>query len=247
MAAADECGQTQGIGPSIMHSLKLLAAAACSLILSGCAAEYPLLKMVQTVNLGGQTISKSSSGGSAFKPPSSMAGDRQLQSRLFAAEDEAQLILAGISVLQDSGFTINETEKTIGLATAVKTLDPQEVAEANTEDGDRDLAALLTSLATVAMVGILADVLGLDDDDDDKTESSLEPEDAEVISHEIRVNYVTRPAPQKEGEFLARVTFQRILTDADGVQYAEILRDPSLYTSFFGKLSKAVFLDAHQL
>lgn len=49
--------------------------------------------------------------------------DRQTQTRAFETEDETALLAAGIAVLQDMGYTIDETEKEAGLVSASKTVD----------------------------------------------------------------------------------------------------------------------------
>ena len=61
----------------------------------------------------------------------------------------------------------------------------------------------------------------------------------------IRVSLVVRPSPQaKAGDaYLVRVTFQRIVTRTDKSTYVETLKEPELYTKFFERLSKAVFIE----
>lgn len=49
--------------------------------------------------------------------------DRQIQSRFFETEDEVALLSSGIGVLQDMGYTLDESEKNAGLLTASKTVD----------------------------------------------------------------------------------------------------------------------------
>ncbi len=49
--------------------------------------------------------------------------DRQLQTRQFKTKNDVELISAGIGVLQDMGYTIDETEKDVGLVTASKVAD----------------------------------------------------------------------------------------------------------------------------
>lgn len=58
-----------------------------------------------------------------FVPPATYLQDRKVQSRAFKTEDEIELLSAGISVLQDMGYTIDETEKKLGVITASKTVD----------------------------------------------------------------------------------------------------------------------------
>lgn len=65
------------------------------------------------------------------------------------------------------------------------------------------------------------------------------------IQH-ITASYVTRPS--LKGNILVRVMFQRIVyNDRNEVSRAEALDDPELYSQFFTKLQKAVFLRAHEL
>jgi hypothetical protein len=51
-----------------------------------------------------------------------------------------------------------------------------------------------------------------------------------------------------KGESIVRVTFQRIIFNDRGfVSRAEQIKDPELYKKFYEKLSKAVFLEAHEI
>ena len=61
----------------------------------------------------------------------------------------------------------------------------------------------------------------------------------------IRASVVTRPVG---GGINVRVTFQRVIWNTDGrLSRLEKLDDPEMYQGFFEKLSKAVFLEAHEL
>ena len=61
----------------------------------------------------------------------------------------------------------------------------------------------------------------------------------------IRASIVTKPL----GEAIAvRVTFQRLVwNDHNQVSRLERVDDPKIYQEFFDKLSKSVFLDAHEI
>jgi hypothetical protein len=61
----------------------------------------------------------------------------------------------------------------------------------------------------------------------------------------IRVSLVVRPSLQSKAgdEYLVRVTFQRIVKQSNGAISMESLSEPELYTHFFDKLSKAVFIE----
>jgi hypothetical protein len=49
--------------------------------------------------------------------------DRQTQTRIFETSNEISLLSAGIAVLQDMGYTIDGTQKDVGLVSASKTVD----------------------------------------------------------------------------------------------------------------------------
>lgn len=55
--------------------------------------------------------------------------DRQLQSRKFKTTDEIALLTAGVNVLQDMGYNIEETEKNIGLITCMKNTDATDTGQ----------------------------------------------------------------------------------------------------------------------
>jgi hypothetical protein len=59
----------------------------------------------------------------AFKLSPTSLEDRQLQSRRFSTMDNKLLLSAGASVLQDMGYTIDESNTTLGVLTASKDAD----------------------------------------------------------------------------------------------------------------------------
>jgi hypothetical protein len=62
----------------------------------------------------------------------------------------------------------------------------------------------------------------------------------------FRACVVTRPVG--ENSIIVRVTFQRIVwNDKGGISVLEGLMDPIQYQEFFSKLSKSIFLEAHEL
>jgi len=61
----------------------------------------------------------------------------------------------------------------------------------------------------------------------------------------FRVSIVTRPA---SNEMAVRATFQRIVwNDHNQVSKLEPIEEPGIYQEFFERLSKSVFLEAHEL
>ena len=66
------------------------------------------------------------------------------------------------------------------------------------------------------------------------------------VSQTIRVSLFT--SKSAKGGYILRATFQRIVMNAHNqVSAAETLLDEKLYTEFFSKLSKAVFLEAQDI
>jgi len=64
----------------------------------------------------------------------------------------------------------------------------------------------------------------------------------------IKASVVTHPSYESTGKMAVRVTFQRVVWDNYGrITKLERLNDSELYTGFFEKLSKAVFLEAHDI
>lgn len=140
---------------------------------------------------------------------------RQLQTRRFESKDEKALLAAGAAVLQDLGFTLDESETGLGVIVASK---------------DR------SAVETAQVVGsiFLALVAGVSVPWDEK--------------QKIRSSLITRPAGPDSNNTFVRVTFQRIVWNTQGqVSRTEPLDEPMFYQEFFERLSKAVFLHAHEL
>jgi len=64
----------------------------------------------------------------------------------------------------------------------------------------------------------------------------------------MRASVISRPIGEQSEQIAVRVTFQRIVWNSQNqVTKREGIRDPAAYQEFFDKLSKAIFLEAHQL
>jgi hypothetical protein len=64
----------------------------------------------------------------------------------------------------------------------------------------------------------------------------------------LRASVITRPVGENHEHIAVRVTFQRIVWNTDNeISKAEALKAPAQYQKFFDQLSKAVFLEAHEI
>ena len=137
---------------------------------------------------------------------------RQLQTRSFETKEEKKLLSSGASVLQDLGFSIDESESPLGVIVGSKDRDAMETGQ----------------VVGAVMVAVLFGVSTPIDN-----------------NQKIRASLVTRPTDKKTN---LRVTFQRVVWNTQGqVSRTESIEDPKIYQEFFEKLSKAVFLEAHEI
>lgn len=142
---------------------------------------------------------------------------RQVETRRYDGIGEKDLIIASANVLQDMGYTLENSELNLGVLTGNK----QREAGSSGE------------VAGVILLTILAAAAG----------TSSKPEwDKEQT---IRVSLVVRPSQTKATVAMSsfcRVTFQRIVTSNRGRDRFESIADTALYTEFFATLSKSIFL-----
>ena len=156
-----------------------------------------------------------------LKPSEDYLTVRQLQMRKFDTTNQGLMLAAVAGVLQDLGFTIEETESDVGLIVAAK-----------------DAEAVNPGEVTVA---ILADLLNAFSG----TYSSY-TSDADA-TQKVRASVVTHPSLESNNT-VVRVTFQRIVWSFDGdINHMETVNEESIYVVFYDQLSKAVFLEAHEI
>ena len=146
---------------------------------------------------------------------------RQLQTRKFETLEEAKLLQASAGVLQDLGFNIDESEIHLGVLVASKDRDAMEAGQV--------IGSAILFLVTC--LGILY--------------CAPAPVDE---TQKMRASIVTRPLSDGSQNTSLRVTFQRIVWNTNKeISKTEPLNDPKAYQEFFNKLSKAVFLEAHEI
>lgn len=132
---------------------------------------------------------------------------RRMQTRRFDTADEIRVLRASGALLQDLGFTMDNSDARVGVLVASKDRSAVEV-------GDVLVSILLRS--------------------------------SWDSKQKLRASIVTRPVGSRS--LAVRATFQRLVWNTDGrVTRLEGLNEPEFYVEFFEKLSKALFLEAHEL
>ncbi len=138
--------------------------------------------------------------------------DRQLQTRIFETNREDKLLEASAAVLQDLGFTIDESEVNCGVIVCSK---------------DRNV----TEFYDVGL-SIIASLFLIDYE--------------YAVRQKVLASLVTRPL--EENRIAVRITFQHLVWDTQKELIKnERINEPEIYQKFFSKLSKSVFLTAHEI
>jgi hypothetical protein len=144
--------------------------------------------------------------------------NRQLQTRVFESIDEKNLLKASAAVLQDLGYTIDETDVRSGVIVCSR---------------DRDVTVTAEVVLSVALE-ILSILVG---------NPTSVPYDK---TQKVLASLVT--APVNNQKTAVRITFQHVVWDSDGnIRKREQLNEPEIYQEFFSKLSKSIFLVAHEI
>jgi len=158
----------------------------------------------------------------AFRLSESTLEIREAQTREYQSVSDAQILAASAAVLQDMGYAIDEIEEPLGIISASKRADASNTLEflgGAVFDGLKCVFTLVR---------------------DCNTRSSNEIGDVQ----DIRMTLVSRPALENNKDVVVRVTIQRTIWDKEGhVSHQETVTDSDVYTSFFAKMSKAVFLE----
>ena len=165
--------------------------------------------------------------------------NRQIQSRKYDIKTEKELLSASASVLQDMGFNLDESQTSLGLIVASESRDAK--------DGGQIAGAIL--------MGFLFGAAAVSYDKNQKIRASLVTKPA-VTNNPIKVELTTNAGKnikfdqqvEASSGFVVRVTFQRLVWNQNNVMTkVEGINDPAIYTEFYDKLSKSVFLQAQNV
>jgi hypothetical protein len=155
--------------------------------------------------------------------------DRELQTRHFEGIKETELLAAGAGVVQDLGFTLDESESKLGLITASRRLTSRRPLNGREVMGGLAWTVLVPylgapSLAYSAAIGIKEPQL-------------------------VRITLVTCTVGGTASAATVRVTAQRVVYADESqvkIKSVEPLNDPAFYQEFFNRLSKSVFLEGQE-
>lgn len=143
--------------------------------------------------------------------------NREMRTRMFEGISEVDILSACAGVLQDLGFTIDESESKLGVVVGSKRADATEIGQ--------EALWLVSAILTYGITAL-----------------TEETDDYQLF----RASVVVRPASTSKTEnHYVSVTFQRTVWDTDDkVSKRETLEVPEIHQDFFNRLSQSVFLEA---
>jgi hypothetical protein len=151
---------------------------------------------------------------------------RALEIRQYDTKDEEKIVKAVAGVLQDIGFTLDDSETKLGFVAASKRADAQNAAQITTA-----VAADALGIAT-ALIGAPC-----------YTNAVSRCDKEQLVKASIIVQ------PSLDGSKTAvRATFQRVVWNMAGqINRIETINDADVYQKFYEGLSKAIFLEAQSI
>lgn len=155
----------------------------------------------------------------ALRLPESTLEIRAMQTRMFEAPAESDILIATIAVLQDMEFNIDRIEKPLGVISASKVSDAD-------DSGEKTGLFFLDLLCAAGGGG------GCDNMSTAKDEQR------------INLTMVVLPSLERSGEYAVRVTLQRVIFDKeDRVKILETITVPEIYQEVFDNLRQALFIE----
>lgn len=148
------------------------------------------------------------------------AGDlsiRQTQARRFETHDEAMILAGATGVLQDLGFTIEESSVGNGLLVGSKNRD---AVEAGQVAGQLFLATLIAAFGGPA-----------------------DP----VWERDQKIRISVSSTPVKNGIVVRANIQRVIWNTKNQISRVQTISDPVIYQQFFDKLAQSVFLEANEI
>ncbi len=181
-----------------------------------CSARWRLLFALGFLSGCAASIPKD-----ALRLPESTLDVRSIQTRNFEAPSENDILVATIATLQDMEFNIDRIEKPLGVITASKVSDADSAAEKT--------GLILLDLMCAASSSVHCNTMSSASDE-----------------QHITVTMVVLPSLARSGEYVTRITIQRVIFDkAARVKVLERIDDAETYQQIFENLSKALFIQVN--
>lgn len=158
----------------------------------------------------------------ALRLPESTLDIRSIQTRNFEASSENEILAATVALLQDMEYNIDRIEKPLGVITASKVSD----ADSTGEKTGKFLLDLMCAASNSA---------------------SCNASSTASDEQRITVTMVVLPSLARSGEFVTRITIQRVIFDkANRVKVLERIDDAETYQKIFENLSKALHIQTNE-
>ena len=158
---------------------------------------------------------------------------KQLQTRRFNKAKMVDLVSAAAGVVQDLGYNIDESEAELGLIVGSK----KRSARDKTQMAGSIFITVLSAFATQGR-----DTVNIPVDKEQYIRISL------VVRPMALRDWNERSMANEKRPLMVRVNFQRVVWNtANEVTRQELITDPKIYQTFFQKLSKSIFLEAHKI
>jgi len=150
---------------------------------------------------------------------------RQQTTRNFYTNNETEMLSASAAVLQDLGFKLEESSSKLGLLTATK--------ERKISKGKQIPGMIADSIMNAALYSLTKGILG--------------DEEYEAVYDVQQDIFATLVISKTSNGTNVRVNFARMVWNNKGEGRIEKIWDDAVYREFFEKLSKSVFLNAHNI
>ena len=158
----------------------------------------------------------------ALRLPESTLDIRSIQTRTFAAPSETEILAATIATLQDMEYNIERIEKPLGVITASKVSDADSAGEKT--------GLFILDLLCMATGSGACDAMSSAKD-----------------QQHITLTMVVLPSLARSGEYVTRITIQRVIFDkAERIKVLERIDDAEIYQQIFENLSKAIFIQVSE-
>ncbi len=170
---------------------------------------------------------------------------RSIQTRVYDTGDETRILSAAVGVLQDLGFSLEESTPALGVLVGSK-----ERSLGGGPSTSRGADSPGPGIFDEAVSKFLREKWGIEATSGGAGHThEVEEVQTYDTKEQVRVSLVTRPhGEEANGRIMVRLTFQRVIWNNLGAETsAQSLSSRDHYEEFFAKLSQAVFLDAHEI